>query len=316
MVLTRNGSEAYFDSSFVCEETFLVFNTTVVSFNCFTILKMNSGKYDHKKLCDKKCGKMNAKVPSYDEFMGLNMTQLKRACDSDSFSNINVDVNYHFGTRQWYSNKRVLNSIIWSSHEYPLLNDLLVVCNLAPRYGQVGWRPSGTSQARYCTKNSGALDHSRRDFVAWKVQNRNISGARSLELNRGYYLCAEDAFLPSNLKIGQLHEARAKCGRNGILTPDLCNDTTMRKRVVQLANDAQRLFNLEPLSNMWTGTERFNATHFYEASKWTTNFESCRSSIISNGVNEDYLTFPSETCVSLDHIWINGAELGLTLSFC
>lgn len=271
----KNITLIKYKANFTCNDAFQMFNTTLIRTNCFTVLDDDFGDVS----CNEECHRLNAKMPDYDELLRLNAEQVERVCGAE-FCDLRVDVHFNFHTRHWQSNNKQLDNLTWKSHEFPRLNDLLVVCNHAPL--SYGWQPSGVS-ARYCTKNSPSLDHNRTNFVAWQYMPQT-QGYRDAKMIRnhysGYYLCETDTFHPSNLKMGFLAQAVEKCDE--IMTLDLCEDANMAEKIRKLVNDAQRQYGIEPLSFMWTGTRRYNATHFQKNKRtWPTNFESCRSMIIS-----------------------------------
>ena len=216
----KNITLPEYKMNFTCNDTFQRLNTTLISTNCFTVL---DDDFDDVS-CNKECHRRNAKIPDYDDLLGLNLEEIERTCGAD-FCDLRVNVHFNFDTDNWQSNNKQLDSLMWKSYEFPRLNDLLVVCNLEPLW--YGWQPSGV-RARYCTKNSPSLDLNRTNFVAWQYMPQT-QGYRDVKMMRkqysGYYLCETDTLHPSNLKMGFLTQAEEKCDE--IMTLDLCEDAHM-----------------------------------------------------------------------------------------
>ena len=69
--------------------------------------------------------------------------------------------------------------------------------------------------------------------------------------------------------MGTFEQAMAECG--SLMTPNLCDDPSVVDEFVQMLDDAHRLHRFKSTANfMWTGTKRYNETHF-RGDSWTSN---------------------------------------------
>ena len=196
----------------------------------------------------------------------MDETRLKRECQG-GFCNLEIDVNFNFVTHQWESNKQQLNSLTWRSYEYPQLNDLLIICNLLPTL-QMQFSSLSYVQPtpHFCTQSSPGMDINRTDYFNWEFTSRY--GLKPLE---AFFICETDPLDYKSLKLGTLDQAMVKCG--SLMTPHLCGSSSAVDSLVQLLSDAHKLRKFEfPARFMWTGTKRYNATHF-RGSRWITTAE-------------------------------------------
>ena len=329
---------------FTCQDDVVIFNTSLVEFNCFVIQVKT--KQNQHNTCDEVCGDMNAKIPNYDEFIELNATKVIRGC-SGVFCNLIIEMNFDFATHQWQSNNQQLNSLTWRSHEYPRLNDLLVVCNLASYIQQpFGNDFSDEPTPHFCTLSSSALGYNNRtDYFNWEFNQYDLTPFDA------FYFCEADPFDYKSLKLGTLEQALSDCD-NLLMTPNLCDsDASAGDKLAQLVKEANRLSKFEwrfMSSFIWTGTKRYNETHF-RGQKWinTTQLNNCVSrNRKRNCLNTKQLTsssrvtfvqhasanrdtssafsFPTPICVSLTtnnqlenntilRTWLNGPVTGCNL---
>ena len=172
----RNKSRNITDPQFTCQSNFVLFNVSLVDYNCFAVRP--------NKSCDEACAHLNSKVPDYGEFMALNTTKLIRECEIIGFCNLVIDVTFDFATERWQSSNHQLDSLTWHSHEYPRLNDMLVICSLVMDSALINFR--GEPTPYFCTFSSSALNTNKRtDYFNWKF-NHDLAPVKA------YYLCEWD----------------------------------------------------------------------------------------------------------------------------
>ena len=245
---------------FICQSNLVLFNASLVDYNCYAVRP--------NKPCNETCAHLNAKVPDYKEFMALNMAKLIRECETIEYCNLVIDVTFDFAIERWQSSNQQLDSLTWRSHEYPRLNDMLIVCSLVMSSALIHF--SGEPTPYFCTFSSSKLDNKRTDYFNWKL-NHDLAPIKA------YYLCESDPLDYKSLKLGTFDRAIVDCyGR--LMTPNLCDDTTKtRDQLTELFKQAQRVSQFDLASRfMWTGTKRYNETHFH-GEKWinTTQLDNC-----------------------------------------
>ena len=243
--MERDAAKNITVPQFTCDDDFVVFNRSLAAWNCFVVQQDDA--------CSEACSSLDARLPNYSEFMALNATRVKRKCKS-GFCNLEIEANFNFATHLWESNNHELNNLTWRSHEYPLIDDLLVICNLLPTLQRKSSAWSYVQPTPYfCTKSTPQMDINRTDYFNWEFTYFDLKPLEAL------FLCKTDPFDYKSLKMGTFDQAMEKCG--SLMTPDLCDDPLAVETLVQLLTDAHRLRKFAARF-MWTGTKRFNETHF------------------------------------------------------
>ena len=239
-----------------CERYLSLLGVNLIGFNCAAINPpLEAG-------CQSVCDKLiNADRADYADLMMLNGSQVLNLCSGsvDMACEIDIEINYNFRDHTWEdSNGDQLDSLMWRSHEYPLLRDLITVCGFSSLVDYHGYN------LRYCAQSSPSFDYNRSDFI--NSQFLDVAQQQSA-FGRRFYFCLGDQIDTSNLKVGTLSEALISCD-DMILTPDLCHNSTQANALIEVVQEARQRghFNLDreirPVSQMWTGMRRFNATHF------------------------------------------------------
>ena len=148
---------------FTCDKDFIVHNTSLLGTNCFVVQRTFP-----EDVCFDVCDNLRARLPNYSEFMALNATRVKGKCKG-GFCNLEIDANFNFATHKWQSNNQQLDGVTWRSRGFPILNDLLVICNLMPeiQYRSTAWvyvQPT----PYLCLMSSSRMDINRTDYFNWE----------------------------------------------------------------------------------------------------------------------------------------------------
>ena len=185
--------------------------------------------------CDVICRELGDRQLSYDDFENIDIATLESFCKGQDYCTFNISVDFDFENQFWVRRDGTpINDLKWTTSDFPRFEDILI--------NQIDIHRNG---------------------VNW------IGNSRHYRNLTGFYFCAGDQVISSNLYLGNYFEAKSKCGR--ILTLEMFNDQSLTDRLTNMITSNKVWENLTAVQDFkyffkplrfWTGTERLDQTRF------------------------------------------------------